>query len=136
MLTTQKLMDKIRQLQSENMELENSVDFLAGHIASVSEQGYEVSKRYWKLFARTRDHEKSVAGALGDKAADKQRMQPCPYCGSNVLGIRVNCPGSHLVGVSCGLCDMMGPIAKTADDAMAKWNALAARVKEKDDVER
>lgn len=57
---TERLLSQIAELKEENKKHKEAVDFLAGKLAADSDQEFSISKIFWKDFAYTRNHDKSV----------------------------------------------------------------------------
>lgn len=45
---------------------------------------------------------------------------PCPFCGSENIGIRVGSGGKRFVG--CYNCNAQGPVTDNYNEAVEKWN--------------
>lgn len=69
---TERLLSQIAELEAENKKHKEAVDFLSEKLAAISDQGFHISKIFWKDFAYTRDHYKSVKFA---KEQVKERWQ-------------------------------------------------------------
>ena len=52
----------------------------------------------------------------------KEKLKPCPFCGSDDLEIYIKGTGRRKYAVCCNTCDARGERTKIKEEAATAWN--------------